>query len=1088
MQFSTLVFRAGLVALLLASAPVSVFAQATSGAATVNGVVADPTGAVIPGASVTLSNEERGFSRDVQTNAAGSYIFPDIPPGLYSLRVVSDGFDAYELTQFRVTVAQRATINVTLQVGQISNVVTVEASGQAILLETESNALGTLVDSEQVEELPLNGRNFLQLALLSGGANNATGRANAAGQVGHPGRSVVIGGVKSTSNSYTVNGIQVRGARLGELALSVSVANVDEFKVQQSFFMPDQGPNPAMVSVNTKGGTNEFHGQAFEFLRNVELDARNFFAPGPENLKRNQFGFAVGGPIVKNKVWFYGGYEGLREVTGFARGVFAPTQAMFGGDFTEVSEIIHDPLTLNESAGTRDPFPNQIIPQTRINDVSKGLLQYYRPGASLAQRPNNLFIHPRNTLDDDQFNVRIDTALTDSQSLFGQFIHSKSPAVREGNFPLTGAFYPNEVQMAMVQHTWTISPSLVNTFRFGASRNVALFSNEGRNEGDILPTLGIFNTFDTRGVTAQGIQGFAGFGRANGDLGNLDNNYQLDEGMSYIRGNHQIRFGTSIRYRRTWQQNSNAGAHGNLSYQSRFTAQLAHNDQGALGPAGGSGSSFADFLLGMPSTGSVRGLPMLPYRFTQYMPYIQDTWKVRRNLTVNWGMSWFKDTIANPQGFARDLPHGFDAQTGLLKFAALGEIDPKVIQPDNNNFTPRLGFAWQLDDNTVIRSGAGVYFSDQQLIELQFSAVGPPSRSIDIINTGDLIPTYQLGMNIFPQLNLPPLDENFARDLPDGQAPFLLAEDGRTPYVSQWNFSLQRTLDKNNFFELAYMGNSAHRQQNRYDFNQCVVGADLFCDRSTRPYLRYTSLLRADYNGNSNYNALTSKFQHRSSAGLNLRVEYTWAKGFTDGWEAGGATNAQITNFRALDKDFTSFDVRHRLVSSAIWDLPFGRGRTYGSNVSRAVDAIAGGWTVTAIATFSTGVPFIINTANRTGSPFVAHRPNRACDGSLDNVDLRADRRYVDAGCFSVAPSGYFGNSSRNPLHGPGINNWDIGIQKFFSFTEDVRLQFRGEMFNAFNHAQFNNPNGNVSSGANFGLVGGARAPRLVQLGLKLLF
>ncbi|MBI1356466.1 MAG: hypothetical protein GC160_19155 [Acidobacteria bacterium] len=1061
-------------------------AQAT-GSATIAGRVADQSGAVIPGVQVTVVSVDRGVERTATTNEAGLYVFPDISPGDYTIRAQSDGFDTYELTQLRVEVDQRVALNIELQVGQVTNVVTVEASGEAILLETESNALGTLVNSKQVNELPLNGRNFLQLALLAGGANQAAGRADASGQTGHPGRSVVISGVKSTSNSYTINGIQVRGARLGELAVNLSVANIDEFKVQQSFFMPDQGPNPAMVNVNTKGGTNSFHGQAFEFLRNVQLDARNFYAPGPENLKRNQFGFAVGGPIVKDKIWFYGGYEGLRERTAFAQGVFTPTQTMFGGDFGGLSQTIYDPLTLNQQAGTRDPFPNQVIPQTRINPIAKSLLQYYTPGASLAQRPNNLFVNPRDTLDDDQFNVRIDTALTDTQSLFGQFIRSKSPAVQQGAFPLSGALYPSELEMGMLQHTWTLSPSLINTLRFGASRNIALFSNEGRDSGDILGALGIDNTFDTRGVTAQGIQGYAGFGRANGDLGNLDNNYQLDEGMTLVRGNHQFRFGGSIRYRRTWQQNSNAGALGNLAYQSRFTAQLTRNAAGALGPAANSGDAFADYLLGMPSTGSVRGLPMLPYRFTQYMPYIQDTWKIRSNLTMNWGMSWFKDTIADPQGFARDLPHGFDPQTGLLKFAALGEIDPKVIHPDNNNFTPRMGFAWQVNDKTVVRAGGGVYFSDQQLIELQFSAVGPPNRSIDIINTGDLIPTYQLGMNIFPALNLPPLDKDFAKNLPAGQAPFLLAENGRTPYVSQWNFSIQRTLGKNNFFEAAYMGNSGHKQQNRYDYNQCPVGPDLACNRDLRPYPLYTSLLRSDFNGNSSYNAFTSKFQHRTTAGLNLRVEYTWAKALTDSWEAGGSTNAQITNYRALDKDYTSFDVRHRAVTSAIWAIPFGRSQKFGAGMSKAADYIAGGWTVTAIASFSTGVPFIMSTANQTGSPFVNHRPNRTCDGSLGSVNPRENAQFLDTSCFQVADHGFFGNSSRNPLHGPGNNNWDIGIQKLFGITEGVRVQFRAEMFNAFNHAQFNNPNANASSG-NFGLIGSAGRPRLVQFGLKVLF
>lgn len=1064
--------------------PRSAWGQAASGSAAVAGTVTDRTGAVIPGAQVTLTDAQRGVERRTQSGASGRFVFPDITPGVYDLRVQSEGFDTSDVTGLRVEVGQRAVVNVELEVGQVGTVITVEAG--AVQLATESNAIGTVVDRERVDELPLNGRNFLQLALLAGGTNQATGRADPAGQTGHPGRSVVIGGVKAAYNSYMINGIQVRGARLGELAVNLSPANVDQFKVQQSFFMPDQGPNPNIVSVTTRGGTNAVHGQAFWFLRNTELDARNFFAPGPEELKRNQFGFAAGGPIVRNKLFFYGGYEGLRQRQGFVQGLFTPTAAMFQGRFQE-AQPIYDPESFNGSG--RDPFANNVIPESRINASSRQLLQYYTPGSSLAQRPNNLLVHPRDVLDDDQFNFRLDWQAGDNLSVFGQFINSNGDRIDPGPFPLSGAFFPNELQLGMVQHTWTISPSIVNTFRFGASRNVALFSNEGREMGDLLTPLGIRNTFDVRGITAQGITGYAGFGRANGDLGNFDNNYQLDQGMNWITGSHQVAFGTSIRYRRTWQQNANAGAHGNLNYQEFYTSRLTTDASGQFVPVNGTGDSFAEFLLGMPVQGATRGLPLLPYRFTQYMPYIQDTWKVRRNLTVNWGLSWFKDTIPNPQGFARDLPHGFDVETGLLTFAVLGEVDPKVIQPDNNNFAPRLGFAWQLGKDTVVRAGAGVYYSDQQLIELQFASVGPPfTRGIELITDRfNPRPEFVLGQNIFPQVPLPEIDQNFARNLPPGEAPFLLNEEGPTPYVSQWNFSIQHALTRNDLLEFTYLGNSAHRQQNRYDFNQCPLAADLSCNRALRSYPQYASLLRADFNGNSSYNAVVAKYHHRMSGGLDFRAEYTWGKALTDSWESGGATNAQITECRNCDKDHASFDTRHRAVISALWEVPFGRNRKFGQNMHPVANAFAGGWTLTAITTFQTGVPLFIAAPNRTGSPFITHRPNRTCSGVLDSPNLRADKRWFDQSCFALPPVGFFGNSSRSPIHGPGINNWDIGIQKFFPIREEVRMQFRAEMFNAFNRAQFNDPVANIAN-PNFGLVNSARPPRLVQLALRLIF
>lgn len=1078
---------AGLIFAILAAVTVpSIWAQGVSGSASVAGTVTDTTGAVIPGASVVLLNVERGSEQEVSTNEAGNYAYPDITPGTYTVRVSSEGFQTREVTDLQVQVGQRAAVNVELEVGQVTEVVTVEAA--AVLLETESNAIGTVVDSERVNELPLNGRNFLELALLAGGTAPAEGRASFAGQIGHPGRFVVVGGVKAANNSYTINGIQVRGARGGELAVNVSIANVDQFKVQSSFFMPDQGPNPSMVNVTTVGGTNAFHGEAFEFLRNTKLDARNFFSPGPEELKRNQFGFAIGGPIVKDKMWFRTGYEGMRERVAFTRGVFTPTQAMFGGDFSEDPFIIHDPMTLNEDAGTRQPFPNQQVPRDRFNTVSENLLQYYVPGSSFTQRPNNLFVNPRNVIEDDQLNARVDMQLTDKQSLFTQYMWSDNSAVRPGSFPLSGAFYPNQFWMWMAQHTYTISPKWVSTIRLGVSRNQALFSNEAREVGDILTPLGITGTFDTRGVFAQRIQGFAGFGRSNGDLGNIDNNYQFDPGFSYITGNHQYRFGASVRYRRTWQQNANAGAHGSLIYNRVYTAQLTRNAAGNLVPAGGSGNAFADYLLGTPDRGSTRGLPMLQYRHTQFMPYVQDTWKLRRNLTLNWGISWFKDTIPNPRGSAADYPHGFDPATGLLEFAVLGQVDPRVIEPDSDNIAPRVGIAWQLDNKTVLRAGAGVYFSDMQLIELQFSAVGPPfTNSVDAINTGKLVPEFIPGVNIFPVIPLPPIDENFASNLPSGITPFTLQEEGRTPYVQQWNLSLQRTLGRSSMLELSYLGNSGHRQQNRYDNNQCQVTADLFCDRATRPYPRYRAILQSDFNANSSYNALVARFHHRMSRGVDLRVEYTFGKALYDGWELGGATNNQIANNRALDKGPTSFNVKNRIVTSLLWELPVGRDRAFGSGMSRAADYVVGGWNVSTIATFSNGLPIFITVPNRTGSPFVGHRPNRTCSGNLSSVDLRSNRQFIDTSCFQDTERGFFGNSERAPISGPGLNNFVIGIQKDFVFAESKLLEFRLEMFNAFNHAQFRNPNGSVAN-RNFGLVSAARQPRVVQMALKLQF
>lgn len=1082
-----------LVAPVIALNPCLLYAQVSLGTTAVGGTVRDSMGAAIAEAQIVLLEIARGLRRESVSNQAGSFLFPSVPPGRYTLRVSKEGFEARELSDIVLEVGQRASFDIELSLGQVSTVVTVSAE-TLIQLETESNVIGTVVDSERVQELPLNGRNFLQLALLSGAAVPPTPRSDAIqGQTGRSDNAVLLAGNVGSSTGYLINGIAVRGGRLGESPLNVSPAAIDQFKVQMSFFMPDQGPNPGLINLTTKGGGNEIHGEVFHFFRNEALDARNFFSPVPEKLHRNQFGFAVGGPVIRDRMWFFGNYEGLREITAFSAAGYAATRAMFGGNLSEVTQPIFDPASFSADTGRRLPFNGNIIPDSRINAVSRRLLDYYRPGSSLAQRPNNLFANPRRRVDSDQWSVRLDSSINANQNLFVQYIDQNYPITAPGLMPYSGARFPSEVQMIMLQHTWTVNPSLVNVARAGFVRNLVFTGNEGSQLGEILEEIGIQNTLDKRGITGITIQGFSGFGRSAGDLGNIDNNYQLDDNMTWIRGAHNFQFGATIRYRRTWQQNANANALGSLNFQSTFSAQLAPNAQGQLAPQAGTGNSFADFLLGFPTTGQMIGLPRIPYRFTQYNPYFQDTWKVSRSFTLNYGISWFIAEVPEPVKWARRLPHGFDYNTGLLTYAALGQVDPKILPMDWNNLTPRLGFAWKPSflPNTVIRAGAGLYYADSKLIEAQFAMVAPPFNSPIVVNNPPLtpLPVYELGRNIFPAPPPLELDEGYAARLPAGSSAFLLAPNGRTPYVNQWNFSMQHSLRPADLIEIVYIGSSSHNQQNRYEFSMCRPGPDLRCDPATRPFPRYSNLLTADFNGNGSYHAMVARYHHQTRGGLDLRFEYTWSKALNDHFQ-GGANEFMIVSCRACDKGPASFDVRHRAVGSFIYPLPYGKGRKFGSRAGAAAQIFLGGWNVTGIATFATGTPFDITAPNTTTTAIITHRAVRACDGrdSALSGNLRNNGlRYFDTSCFSAPPAGFFGNAGRNILSGPGINNWDIGIDKLFPLRESMRLQLRAEFFNAFNHAQFDMPNSNVVA-PNFGLIGSARAPRLIQFALKLQF
>ena len=576
-------------------AATSLRAQSALGVGALRGTVLDTSEGVIGGATVTLTETSKGWVRTSESGGDGSFLFASVIAGVYSIRVDMPGFSTEQMDDLRIEVGQQAAITIRLQAAGIRTSMTVLAPTPTEL-NAQSNTIGSLVDSERVRELPLNGRNFLQLALLSGGVNDVSPASDVfTSNVGPPGRLVVLPGTFPYSVGYSLNGFNIRGSRDGELALSPSVAAIDQFKIQVSFLMPDQGTSSAVVNIVTKSGSNQYHGELFEFFRNRVLDARSFFAPAREDLKRNQFGGAMGGPLRKDRMWFHAFYEGLRELTAFSASGYSPTAEMFGGDFTATGRIIYDPASYRQDSGTRQPFPNFTIPANRVNPVARNLLAYYRPGTSLSSRPSNVFGNPRRTLDDQQGGGRVDVALGPRAQLFGQFFRQSTPSKQPGLFPLSGLSYENESTLAMMQHSWSLSPSAVNSLRFGFLRNVAVGSNEAQSLGPILDQIGVTNTFGRNGVTAVSLQGYSSFGRSNGEVGNRDNTWQLDEEFTYNRAGHSLTFGTGLRYRRGWHLNGNAVALGSLSFQPVFTAQLAANSQGQLAPVAANGGFLRRF-------------------------------------------------------------------------------------------------------------------------------------------------------------------------------------------------------------------------------------------------------------------------------------------------------------------------------------------------------------------------------------------------------------------------------------------------------------------------------------------------------------
>jgi hypothetical protein len=1073
------------------------FGQTTLGVAAMGGTIRDQSGAAVAGAEVSLKEESKGLVRSSETDGIGSFLFLAVIAGVYSLRVEKPGFSTEQIEGLSIEVGQQASIAITLRLGEIHTAIAVTPPS-ATELTAESNTIGSLVDSNQVRELPLNGRNFLQLGLLAAAAVDTSPASNLfTTNVGPPDRTIVLPGTLPSSVVYSLNGMNITGSRDGELAVSPSVAAVDQFRIQENFLMPDQGIGPAAVNVVTKSGGNQFHGEAYEFLRNGDLDARSFFALSAEDLKRNQFGFILGGPLRKDRIWFDVFYEGLRQRTAFSTAGYSPTLDMFKGDFAALGHTIYNPATYDPSSGTRQPFPGNVIPSSQINQVANNLLKYYLPGSSLSSIPSNVQGNPRDTLNDDQGGLRVDVALNARHQLFTQVLLQNSPSDQPELYPLSGLLYENGSQLAMLQDVWTFSPRAVNTFRIGFLRAIAIGGNEAQKLGPILSSIGVSNTFDQHGISSISLQGYSPFGRSNGELGDRDNTWQVGDEFTRTSGKHTVAVGAEVHYRRGWHLNGNAVALGRLAFQPTFTAQLSPNSQGQPVPVPSTGDSFADFLLGFPVSGTVLGLPVVQYRATRFLSFLQDSWKVTPKLTLNYGVSWFVETPPDPQGWARDLVHGFDTSRGLLTYAALGQISSQPVATDRNNVAPRLGVAWQprFLKETVIRAGVGTYYSAFPWVLAPYPLLGgsPIGPGVSFVNPlANPLPTYALGLNIFPPSPKGVLTDSYAASLPPGTVVTALNPNFRTAYLSQWNLSVQHSFSRKDSFELTYLGSSGHRLANLLDLSQCRPTADLFCSLAAKPWPRYGLILYGDSTGNSSYQALLTKYAHRTAYGLNVRFEYAFAKALTDTWQSALTIYNQISDCRRCSKGPATFNVRHRAVGSLVWDMPFGRRKHFGRHLPGWADVALGGWTLTAIATFATGQPVELTAPNQTGSALMNPLPDRVCDGRNDRLSSNIRNNgflWFDAACFSVPRVGYFGDSGPTVLSGPGLNNWDVGIGKEFPLArEATKVQFRAEMFNAWNHAQFEQPNGNAGAGANFGRISATRPPRLIQVALKLLW
>jgi outer membrane receptor protein involved in Fe transport len=1071
------------------------------------GTIKDSSGAVVPGVTVALTNEATGVSRSTTTGGAGTYIFTSLQPGRYRLTAELPGFRKVERTGVELQVNQRAQIDLDLELGLVSESLLIE--GKAPLLETQSSVLGSVIEEKQVQELPLNGRNFVQLATLSTGVSGAGSGMRGTIMSGtrpddlRPGTELFANGNRESSNNYLYDGIDNNTRLTLVIVVRPNVEAIKEFKVQTNLFSAEQGRNPgAQVNVVTKSGTNTTHGAIYEFVRNDRFDANNYFAeragqPKPP-FKQNQFGGAIGGPIVTNKTFYFADYDGFRQEVGRVFVTTVPTAKMRQGDFSEVGTI-YDPLTtvmLPGGAVSRQPFPGNVIPQNRWDPVTAKLINAYPLPTSTALA-NNLVTTPTRTQDWNQFDVRIDHTHSDRNNFLGRYSWSKTTTVNPYTFTavqLPGVSKPvglgNEDTFAgpsdlLAEHAvfgWVhvFSPRLVLDSRGGYNHFNLEFTQADVAPGDQLgEQLGVPNANQQdsqNGIPIFSPAGYTGIGQSRSlPILRHEKTFQYVTNLVFAGDHHTIKTGFDVRRRHMGEFQTNRG-NGRFNFSPNITNNPANNTGGHV---------MASFLLGAPSLIEQDYLLAdAAIRNTEYGIYVADDWRASSKLTLNLGLRYELDT---PPSETSNQWANFDPTTATVLVAGRNGVSETAgVKTFTRAFAPRLGFAYQLAPHTVVRGGAGIFWNTAghggNVLRLQRHV---PFGPIYSFNPGTQFVTQRVSDG-FP--TIPRLDLTLA-DNPSGSV--IGVDPNYQPgYAEQFNLTVEHELPWSLLLKTSYVGNLGRHLDTTYNLNQAVPGTGPVNNRrpffAVRPTLADVTWAVSD--GTASYHALQFSATKRLSHGLSGLLSYTFGHAVdTVGQSFGGGADGplpQDPRNRLADRGNSPFDIRHRLTIAWNYALPFGEGHRWLSGGGPA-EYVLGGWQVNGINTFQTGLPFTPTLNAPTVNTGTGSRPDRIGDGTLSNPTVD---RWFDTSAFTTPAQFTYGNSGRNILYGPGRVNFDFSLFKEFDITKGSRLQFRAECFNLFNTAQFDLPNaaiGAANAGTITAIVG---TPRQIQFGLKVIF
>lgn len=1072
------------------------YGQASSSSDAV-GKVTDTTGAVIPGAVIHLVNNATGAERVATSNDSGDWVIPNIPPASYHLRIEKSGFKSAEIKALDVEIGKTANSTVALSIGATNE--TVEVTSLPPQLQTQEATVGQVIDQKQISDLPLNGRNVLQLATLAPGVSPPqTGQTGSPGRFGTRQLFITVDGGRGSSTNYVLDGTYVRSIRFNNLSFQPNIDTLQEFNLLRNSFSTEYGQGQAVVSMVTKAGGNSVHGTIYDFARNSVFDARNYFAttvsnPVKPNFSRQQFGGTVGFPIKKDKLFLFAGYEGLRTNRDTPLFGYYPTAAQLGTPTYTAAQVI--------------------LPYVPVATTTAKI---YNAGSA------NYAVTPTATDNYNQYTGRADQTLSARNSLFERYVEYKSnqflPNIQGGINNTLNA------RNGVIGHTFLLSPNIVNEARIGYN----LYFNF-ENGVSVAPGTNFASLEGLKFVT--GLTDPTQFGRANFTItpftslgvdsvtnqGGKENIISLGDSVSFVHGKHTMKAGFQFQNRRVFliADNNASGAFTFADctapkYAAGYTP-LFPGDPANITSVGTCAlnqkyttnafstatlyTNIQNFQRGYCTSGcngnfgNTRG----HYRDNTYGAFLSDVWQVGHGVTINAGVRWeYNSPFVEQNGLEGTL----DPTTGKIKYSKIpafipaafipyvvtdSTYAPGILKPVKNRFGPRVGVAYEVRPGTVFRSGFGVYFDNINTNELQFTRYAAPlyyQQSTSNVFVQNAFPDPSLG-----SLGLP--------------APFSINPNSVLPYTMEFNASLQQDMGHGVIIELAYTGSETHKLWKRYDQNMDLLvpgynssGGSNTTNVGIRPFTAFQhGILTSSNAASANFHGGSVKVEKRNKNGLFFLGSYQWSKNLDNNSGEVEANDTSYSTDFSFDHSYSRFDVRHRAAISGGYELPFGKGKAFLQGPVGT--ALLGGWSLQPAIQLRGGYPFSPSRSGATFGTYTPGRVNLAPGRSLQSAKLsqRNPGSWFDPSAF-VDPGGTVqGNVRRNTLVGPGTRQVDLSALKNFRIHEKVTAQFRAEAYNIINTAIFSAPAANISSTASVGRITGTSGDnRSIQLALKLLF